>query len=303
MSYAASVPPSNSTVVALIAVALTTAHGWSPTPGDVRTTEIDHNVYMLSAPTANALVVIDDAGSLYAGVQAPELLAAARTLATSFDRPFKYAVMMEDEVAPEVGDGGWGERGALTVAHESLYARMRQFQHKGPAPALPMVSFSEIIQLWLKDEQIHLIHHQSGYSNSDTFVHVEKSGVLFTGSLFTTDGYPALLLDRGGSISQLIEFSEYMAAYFGDEPGRIEPIVPGRGPVATMRDLREYSDMLAAIYERIRDMVSHSYPLKSILALQPTSEFDPRWGHGPVTPTDFTVQVYNSIKKDQQKGP
>jgi hypothetical protein len=60
--------------------------------------------------------------------------------------------------------------------------------------------------------------------------------------------------------------------------------------------------MLVAIHENIGDLVTHSFPLERILALEPTKPFDARWGRGPVSPRAFTVQVYESWKKDLQKN-
>ncbi len=47
----------------------------------------------------------------------PALTDAAQALAKRLDRQFRYAMMMEDDTAPKLGDGGWGESGALTIAH------------------------------------------------------------------------------------------------------------------------------------------------------------------------------------------
>jgi hypothetical protein len=289
---------------ALILLSIRAAPASLPTTTDVRTNEVAPNVHMLSVPTANAIVVVDEAGCLYAGPQMPSLINAARALAGDLHRQFRWAVMMEDDFAPQRRDGGWGETGALTITHESLYTRMKGSQPSETATALPVISFSNVLQLWLKTEEIHLIHDQRGYSNSDTIVHVEKAGMLYTSNLFTSDGYPAVRLDRGGSVSQLIDFARFMIRNYHNAVHRVEPIVPGRGPVATMRDLQDYSAMLIAIHESIGDLVKRSFTLERILALEPTKPFDARWGRGPVSPTAFTVQVYESFKKDlQQNAP
>jgi len=133
-------------------------------------------------------------------------------------------------------------------------------------------------------------------------VHVEKAGVLYTSNLFTSDGYPAVRLDRGGSVSQLIAFARSIIRNFNNAVHRVEPIVPGRGPAATMRDLQDYSAMLVAIHENIGDLVTRSYTLERVLALEPTKPFDERWGHGPVSPVAFATQVYESFNKDLQKN-
>jgi len=269
---------------------------------EVRTTEVAPNVYVLSAPRANAMVVIDDAGCFYSGPQASALVGAARTLAGQFGREFRWAVMIEDEDAPTQRDGGWGGGPAVTITHENLYRRMMRAHQPDRTTALPLLSFSHVLQVWLKAEEIHLIHDYSGYSDSDSVVHVEKAGVLYTGNLFTSDGYPAVRLDRGGSISQLIAFARYFIRNFHAAAHLVEPIVPGRGPLATVGDLQDYSAMLVAVHESVGELVARSFPLERILAIAPTRPFDARWGRGPVSPAAFTVQVYESYKKDLQRN-
>jgi hypothetical protein len=275
-----------------------TASARSPVATDVRTTQVKPNVYTLSIPAANAIVVVDDAGCLYAGVQTPSLIDAAKALADGLHRQIRWAVMTEDDAAPQRRDGGWGESGALTIAQESLRHRMKVSPQSDPATALPALGFSQVLQLYLKTEEVHLIHDQDGFSNSDLVVHVEKAGVLYTTGLFTSDGYPAIRADRGGSVSQMIAFTKYIIRNFHDAVQLVEPIIPGRGRAATMQDLYAYRDMLIAIHDRIADMVARSLPLDQVLALEPTKPFDERWGHGPVSPADFTAQVYESITRD-----
>jgi hypothetical protein len=286
----------------LVGLVMATASARSQVPTDVHTTQIKPNVYMLSIPAANAIVVIDDGGCLYAGVQTPALIDAAKGLAEGLHRHIRWAVMTEDDAAVQRRDGGWGESGALTIAQESLRHRMKVSKQSDAATALPAIGFSQVLQLYLKTEEVHLIHDQDGFSNSDLVVHVEKAGVLYATGLFTSDGYPAIRADLGGSASQMIAFTKYIIRNFHDAVQLVEPIVPGRGRAATMEDLVAYRDMLIAIHDRIGDLIARSYSLDQIQELEPTKPFDERWGHGPVPPADFTAQVYESIKRDQKNA-
>jgi cyclase len=274
----------------------------APTEVTVTTTEIAPNVYMLSVPAANAVVVADELGCLYAGVQLPPLIGAAKALAGRLNRQFRYVVTTEDDAAVRRRDGGWGESGVITIAQENLNKRMRRSPQSDAGTAPPTLGFSHVMQLWLKNEEVHLIHEQSGYSNSDMVVHVEKAGVLYASSLFTNDGYPAIRPDIGGSASQLISFAKYFIRNFHDSVDLLEPIVPGRGPVAKMHDLYDYAHMLMTTHERITDQMARPLSLEEIQKREPTKEFDARWGRGPVSPAAFTAMVYESIKKDQQKN-
>jgi glyoxylase-like metal-dependent hydrolase (beta-lactamase superfamily II) len=295
-------------VVILLSIQATPASSPRPAPADVSTTkdvsttEIAPNIYMLSVPAANAIVVADELGCLYAGVQLPPLIGAAKALAGRLNRQFRYAVIAEDDAAARRRDGGWGESGVITIAQESLNKRMQKSPQHDAGTAMPTLGFSNVVQLFLKNEEVHLIHEHSGYSNSDIVVHVEKAGVLYTGGLFTSDGYPAIRPEIGGSVSDLSTFAKYFIRNFHDNVDVLEPIVPGRGPVAKVQDLYDYRLMLMATHERISEMMARPLTLEEIQKREPTREFDARWGHGPVSPAEFTAMVYESIKKDQEKN-
>ncbi len=271
------------------------------TSTDVVVRQAKPKVYVLAVPLANAMVIENEMGCTYVGVQAPPLVAAARALKGCQEPGFRYAVMTEDDDAPKLGDGGWAQKGVLTIAHERLYRRMLPFAKSGETK-LPAASFSGVMQLWLKAEEIHLVHAESAYSDADIIAHVEKIGVLYTGNQFTNDGYPSIRADRGGSLPQMIQFADYFIRNYDLDRNLVEPIVPGRGQLATMDDLREYSAMLIVVHKRISDWMAKPFTLKRIIEGQPTREFDARWGHGPVSAAAFVTQVYDSLAKAQQKA-
>ena len=91
----------------------------------VRVAEVAPHFYVISNPAANLVLVTRDDMSFVAGVQRPELVSQAlATLKELKAPPVKYALLIDDEQAGQFGDGGWGARGAITLAHEALNARL-----------------------------------------------------------------------------------------------------------------------------------------------------------------------------------
>jgi hypothetical protein len=78
----------------------------------------------------------------------------------------------------------------------------------------------------------------------------------------------------------------------------IEPIIPGRGPIATIRDLQAYRDMLRAVHDRVIVLVKSGKSAQDIIASKPTAEFDAKWGHGPVSADQFVGMVVESVRKE-----
>lgn len=283
---------------------------------DIAVKEIAPRHYLISEPMANMVLYAGKDASLLAGVMRPSLVTKAKsTVAALQAGPIRYVVVMEDEGSLKYLDGGFGASGVLSLAHENLNGRLResvsatQHRHDGAAddgvPAgrptaigVPLLSFSAVVQMWFEEEEIHAVHARSGYSDADVLVHYERSGILQLGTTFTNDGYPSIDLSRGGTIDGLVDAAEYFIREFGPTPDRVEPIVPGRGPVATMTDLRHYSNMLLVVRHRVAELIKRPKTLEQVLAKRTTAEFEERWGRGPVTTEQFVGMVYASLKKN-----
>lgn len=272
----------------------------------VQVSQIAPHYHLLSQPDANLVVFVGERSSMLVGVQSPALVARARELLRTLHAPrVEYVLMLEDDQAPGYGDGGWGRDGAVTMAHELLYARMARFargQDTTDAAAarrrnpLPRMGFSQVVQVYPKGEAIHLIHERAGYTNADVIVHYEGAGLLQLGNTFTMDGYPRIEVAKGGSLAGIVQTADFFLNNFRD-PGSLEPIVPGRGPVATVADLRAYRDMLVAVRDRVQPLLDAGKTEAEVVATHPSAEFDARWGHGPVQPDQFVGMVYRSLAK------
>jgi cyclase len=269
----------------------------------VHAVEVAPHFYVISNPAANLVLVTRDDMSFVAGVQRPELVRQALvTLKELKAPPVKYVLLIDDEQAGQFGDGGWGARGAITLAHEALSARLYRTPRAdggsvASGTALPAVGFSQVVQLHLPGEETHIIRQRPGSTDADAVIHFEGSGILYLGPIFTSDGYPRIDAARGGKLSTMIETVDFFVTAFAQEPGHIEPIIPGRGPIATIAQLRDYRDMLRSVHDRVQTLVKAGRPLVDVLAAKPTAEFDARWGHGAVNAEQFVRMVFEVVSQ------
>ena len=266
-----------------------------------RVTQVAPNFYVIYNQAANLVLVVREGASFVAGVQRPELVTQAiATLKELKAPPVKYALLMDDEEAVRFADAGWGARGAVTLAHEALSGRLYRAAAGGtlaPGMALPMMGFSEVVQLHLEGEDTHIIHQRPGYTDADAVIHFEGNGILYLGPAFTSDGFPRIDAARGGKMSSMIETVDYFVTAFAQRPAAIEPVIPGRGPIATVAELRDYRDMLRTVHDRVQALVKSGKTLPDVLAAKPTAEFDAKWGHGPVTAEQFVTMVFETVSK------
>jgi hypothetical protein len=262
-------------------------------------THITSDIWLLSAAGGNMVVLLGKDSSLVVGAQLPSVVARARQLVVEHQAgPVRLVVAAPADSAPAYGDGGWSATDALVLTHESLRSRMNRVRHPrdGDAPAaaahsaLPAIGFSDVVQLYLDGQSVHAIHHHAGYSDADLIVHFENANVVYLGNTFTTDGYPSLRLDRGGSIAAMIEAIQ---SFDGFPDGT--HFVPGHGAAATKRDLVAYGEMLIGVRDRVRRLIDAGRSEQEAVAAKPTAAFDARWGTGPVTPDAFVRMVYESL--------
>lgn len=283
-------------LVAFLAVTLASQLCAQPSTPGVRKTNLARDTYLFSGAEGN-LVVYDGAnGSVVAGVQSPALVRAAQAqLDLRPGRRLTYAIILVGDSVAAYADGGWGSRGAVTIAHENLRHRIAErLASRSASPlALSSVGFSEVIQIYVPGEDTHAVHQKPGYSDADVSVHFERAGVLMLGAIFTADGYPDIDVAHGGSFTELVETATTFANNFGSLP----TVVPARGPAVSGRVLRDYVAMLTAVRNRVQQLVNAGRTLDQVVAARPTAEFDARWGHGPVSPAGFVTLVYNSLKK------
>ena len=268
-------------------------------------TQVERDVYLISRPAGNLLVLTGKDGAVILGAQTPELVAGARSLLASLGARPRYVLIASGDSAVRNRDGGWAREGAITVAHEGIRNKIRRLARADSTilPQMPSLGYSEVFQIAADGDEIHLIHHPAGYSDADAVAHFEVRQFLYMGSLFTSDGYPTIQVAGGGSIAGLIRSATEFVDEYVRFKGLIEPIIPGRGPVSTWADLRDYRDMLVAVRDRVAPMVREGKSAADVVAARPTAAFDERWGRGPVTPAAFTAMVYESLKKEAATPP
>jgi cyclase len=151
-------------------------------------------------------------------------------------------------------------------------------------------------------EGIQLVHQPAAHTDGDSLIWFRGSDVISTGDIYTTTNYPVIDLERGGTISGLIDslnrILDLAFSEFRTEGGTM--IVPGHGRLSDSADVAYYRDMVTVIRDRIQDMVNKGMTLQQVKAARPTKDYDPRYGAatGPWTTDMFIDAVYRSLSKN-----
>ncbi len=151
------------------------------------------------------------------------------------------------------GNLGFGSELIPIIAHENARIRMEKdrllsapasFVQKGyPTKGLPTITFIERMQLYDENEIIELTHVKKAHTDGDIIIQFKNANVFYTGDLFVRNGLPYIDENNGGDIYGVIIAINYLINVANEE----SKIVPGHGAVCSLKELREYRDMLTAI--------------------------------------------------------
>jgi glyoxylase-like metal-dependent hydrolase (beta-lactamase superfamily II) len=123
-------------------------------------------------------------------------------------------------------------------------------------------------------------------------VRLRQANVLFAADLFNNGDYTRIDL-RGGSLDGMIAAYQKLLPELDDQV----KVVPGRGRVATKKDLEDYLAVMITLRDRITKLIRDGKTMEEAVASKPTADLDPKWGNGPVRPDQIVDEVYADLKR------
>jgi len=202
------------------------------------------------------------------------------------------------------GQSGFGaavraiEDSATIIAHEGVAAALSADNGKTLAPeGWPTETFFDEfhkVSEYVNGEPVILYSAPNAIAEGDSFVFFRHSEVIAAGNLFSTIGYPAIDVGKGGTIQGVIDglnrILDLAVAEYRAQGGTW--IVPGRGRLSDTADVASYRNMLVMIRDRIADLKGKGMTLAQVKAARPTLDFDGRYG-----PSDaFIDAVYRTVR-------
>jgi glyoxylase-like metal-dependent hydrolase (beta-lactamase superfamily II) len=198
------------------------------------------------------------------------------------------------------GDLTDAQEGAIIIAHENVLRRLTNVRPELPFRALPAETyFTKMYKMssHFNGEGIQLNHMPSARTDGDSMVWFRGSDVISTGDIFSTETYPLIDLDKGGSINGVLDalndILDLAFPEFRTEGGTL--IVPGHGRISDSADVAYYRDMVTVIRDRIQGMIKKGMTLDQVKAAKPTLDYDTRYDTPAWTKDMFVTAVYQSL--------
>lgn len=195
-----------------------------------------------------------------------------------------------------------GGANAAVIAHENVLIRL--VSGEAPFERLPTETIGageHVLGNAFNGDRIQLIHMPAAVTDGDTIVYFRGADVICTGDVFSTETFPVIDVDSGGTIDGVIRALNAVLrlAIPGARGEGGTLIVPGHGRLADSADVGYYRDMLTIIRDQVQYGIDSGMTLDQIRALRPTLGFEGRFGTeiDGWTTDSFLEAVYRSLRE------
>ena len=187
-----------------------------------------------------------------------------------------------------------GKAGATIIAHENTRLWLttdvtwpwngRRFKRL-PKVAQPTKTFYDTGKL---DSGVRYGYiPDAAHTDGDLYVYFPKQNVLAVGDVVSGQGWPVVDWVTGGWIGGIVGGLQRLQT-LADAETRI---VPARGPVLGLADLKAQSEMYNTIYERLAQLLNRGRGPREAVEARPTKEFDDKMGN----PDEFVRRSFESL--------
>jgi len=127
----------------------------------------------------------------------------------------------------------------------------------------------------------------AAHTDGDLYVYFAKQNVLVVGDVVSGAGWPVVDYTTGGWIGGMVGALQRLQTLANPETR----VVPGRGPVLGLADLKAQYTMYATIYERLTTLLNKGRGPGEAVAAKPTKEFDDKMGSSD----EFVRRAFESL--------
>ena len=270
---------------------------------EITTHDVAPGIYMLVGMGGNIGVSVGEDGVFMIDDQfAPltdKIIAAVAALS---DQPIRFVINTHWHGDHTGGNENLGNRGALIVAHDNVYARMSRDTEIGafnqvvpasPKAALPVITFNDNVTFRLNGEEIRAVHYRHSHTDGDSVIHFVNANVIHTGDIWFNGFYPFIDVSSGGSIDGVINSIRTLVDMADDNTR----IIPGHGPLSDKQGLQGDLEVLETVRDRMSRLIAEGKSLEEIIELKPNADYDEAMGKGFINPEKFLQILYGDLKQ------
>jgi glyoxylase-like metal-dependent hydrolase (beta-lactamase superfamily II) len=127
----------------------------------------------------------------------------------------------------------------------------------------------------------------AAHTDGDLYVYFPQQNVIAVGDVMSGQGWPVVDWATGGWIGGMVGGLLRLQTLVNPDTR----IVPGRGPLLSVADLKKQTEMYATIYDRLTTLLNKGRGPSEAVAAKPTKEFDAQMGN----PDEFVRRAFESL--------
>ena len=244
----------------------------------VKIERVKENLYLLTGEGGNVAVYVTDAGvALVDDMFYRDYEGIVAKVATVTKQPIKFVLNTHQHDDHAGGNARMLEL-ANVIAHDDVRSNLTHIRQPyyedtpGTPIGLPNVTFGDALVLHLGGHEIRAQHFGRGHTGGDAVVYFPELKAIHAGDLFIARSGPApagkppganIYVDyaQGGSFLEWTDTLDRVLALDFDT------VIPGHGPVATKADLTQFRADVAAMRDRIAEMIRAGATKEQVLTV------------------------------------
>jgi len=127
----------------------------------------------------------------------------------------------------------------------------------------------------------------AAHTDGDLYVYFPQQNVLAVGDVLSNQGWPVVDWMTGGWIGGIVGGLQRISTIGNDKT----VIVPGRGPVMTLADLKTQYDMYGALYDRLSKLLNSGRGPSEAVDAKPAKEYEAKMGNAD----EFVRRAFESL--------
>src|SRR3954466_3558692 len=256
----------------------------------IKATHVASNIFMLEGSGGNIGVSVGADGILIVDDQfAP--LADKITAALKELNPGKLKfVLNTHHHGDHTGGNAYFGRDAHIIAHRNVRKQLGadRFPNR---PGLPIVTFDDSLSIHFNGEEIKMIHVPPAHTDSDSVVYFTGANVIHFGDTFFSGRFPNIDLAGGGDVRGYIR---NVADAIRKVPADAK-LIPGHGPLSTLKELKEFHEMLLETSAIVQKAIDAGQTLEQIKAAGLPEKWK-SWAVPTLNTSRWLDLLYNGLK-------
>ena len=257
---------------------------------EVKATHVAGNIYMLTGSGGNIGVSVGPDGILIVDDQfaplAEKIEAALKQLNSG---KLKFVLNTHYHGDHTGGNKHFGQQGHI-IAHTNVRKRLGG-KPGDSKPELPVITFDDSLSVWFNGEEIKLAHVPPAHTDTDSIVYFTDANVIHFGDTFFSGRFPNIDLGGGGDVRGYIR---NVTDALKKTPVDAK-LIPGHGPLSTVKELKEFHEMLVETSGIVEKAIAAGKSLDQIKADGLPSKWK-SW-EAPTLTTDRWLEIlYRGLK-------